>query len=267
MKRLAILTTLVSAFSLAFAAPVLAQAPSNDTYPARTIVAALPFNESLDTTEATTDPNDAELNDQCGAPFTDASVWYEFTATEDGALIVDVFGSTYSAGVIVATGGPGTFSVVACGPGAVLFETTAGETYAILAFDDQGDGNPANGGTLDITIDLPPPPPTVDVTVNPVGQFTTSGSAVISGTVTCIGDADFTFIDVELRQRVGRFVISGVGSTGFVCDGTTSPWSIEVVASNGVFKGGHAVSVTTAVACGLIECGADFEETTVKLRR
>jgi hypothetical protein len=267
MKRVAVLATLVTAFSLAFASPVLAAPPGNDLYAGRTIVGGLPFNEMLDTTEATTDPDDAEANSaECGAPATDASVWYELTAADDGFVIVDVSGSDYSAGVIVVTGSPGSFALVVCGPGAVAFPTTTGETYAILAFDDQQDGG-GNGGTLAITIDTAPPPPTVDVTVDPIGQFTSSGSAVISGTVTCVGEADFTSIDLELRQRVGRFVISGFGSTPFVCDGTTQPWSVEVFAFNGTFKGGHAVAVTFAIACGVIDCGADFEEATVRLRR
>ena len=265
MKRLAILTTLVAAFSLVLATPVLAAPPSNDTYTGRTVIGALPFNASLDTTEATTDADDAEANAQCGAPATDASVWYELTAAADGAVIVDVTGSSYSAGVLVATGAPGTFAVLTCGPGAVVFPTTAGETYALLVFDDQEDGDPANGGTLDITIDTAPPPPTVDVTVDPIGQFTSAGSAIISGTVTCEGTADFTEIDVELRQRVGRVLITGFGFTDFVCDGATHTWSVEVFGSNGLFKGGQAASVTTAFACGF-DCGADFEETTVRLR-
>jgi hypothetical protein len=266
MKHLAILTTLAAAFTLAFAAPVLAVAPGNDTYAARTVVGTLPFSESLDTTDATTDADDAEANAQCGAPATDASVWYELTAAEDGFVVVDVSGSSYTAGIIVATGAPGAFAVLTCGPGAIAFPTTAGETFAILAFDDQADGS-GNGGTLNITIDTAPPPPTVDLTVDPIGHFTSSGSAIISGTVTCVGIADFTSIDVELRQRVGRFVISGFGSTPFTCDGTTQPWSVEVFASNGLFKGGHAVSVTSAIACGAIDCGFDSEEATVRLRR
>jgi hypothetical protein len=266
MKRLAVIASLVTAFSLAFASPVLAQAPSNDLYPGRTLVGALPFSETLDTSEATTDAIDAEANAECDAPATDASVWYEFTATEDGAVLVDVSGSDYSAGVIVVTGSPGAFTLVTCGPVAVAFPTTAGETYAILAFDDQEDGDPANGGTLVITIGPAPPAPTVDVTVDPIGEFTSAGTANISGTVTCTGEADFTSIDVELRQRVGRFIISGFGSTPFVCDGTTQPWSVEVIAFNGIFKGGRAVAVTFAVACGVVGCGEDFQEATVRLR-
>jgi hypothetical protein len=53
---------------LALAAP-----PSNDTFASATLV-DFGFSEVLDTTEATTDGDDAQLNASCGAPATDASV-------------------------------------------------------------------------------------------------------------------------------------------------------------------------------------------------
>lgn len=272
MKRLTVLISLIGLFSLAFAAPVLAAAPSNDTYAGRVdVTGSLPFGDSLDTTEATTDADDVEANDLdfCGAPATDASVWYELTAAADSSILVDVSGSTYSAGVIVATGSPGSFSFVTCGPGAVAFFASSGETYAILAFDDQLDGA-GNGGTLNITIDVAPPPPTVDITVNPIGQFNKlTGSATISGTLSCTGEAFFTEIDVQLTQNVGRFTISGFGgifSEGPVCDGTAQPWSVEVFGQTGKFKGGRAVAVTFAFACGSFDCGFDEETTKVMLR-
>jgi hypothetical protein len=265
MKRLGVVTTLLMSGSLVFAAPVVAAAPTNDTYAGRTVIGSVPFSESVDTTEATTDADDAVPG--CTPPATDASVWYELTAATDGGLVVDVSTSTYSAGVTVATGSPGSFSIVTCGPGAVGFSAVAGETYAIVVFDFQEDGS-GNGGTLNITVAEIPPPPVVDITVNPSGQFNSkTGSATISGTVTCTGAADFAFLEAQLRQRVGRFIISGFGQTEFVCDGTTQPWSLEVFADNGVFKGGRAVSVTFAFACGTFGCGEDFEERIVQLRR
>lgn len=267
MKRLAVLTSVVMITSLALAAPVLAAAPANDVYAGR---AAISIGDSLtvDTSEATTDADDTEMNALCGAPATDASVWYELTATADGWIAVDVSASTYSAGVLVATGGPGSFSLVACGPGATAFEAVTGETYAILAIDDQFDGG-GNGGTLDIEVAEIPPPPEVDVTVNKTGQFNSAtGSATISGTVTCTGDPpEFSFIDVFVRQAVGRFFVDGFGSIeGFTCDGTTQPWSTEVFGFNGTFKGGKALSVSFAVACGEFLCGVDFEERVVQLK-
>lgn len=267
MKRLAILTSLSMILSLSLAAPVLAAVPANDLYTGRESI-AIGDSRTVDTTEATTDADDVDINSQCGAPATDASVWYELTATSDGWIGIDVSASTYSAGVLVATGGPGSFSIVACGPGATAFEAVTGETYAILAIDDQFDGG-GNGGTLEIQVAALPPPPQVDLTVDKFGQFNSStGSATISGTVTCTGGpADFSFIDVFVRQAVGRFFIDGFGFIeGFTCDGTTQPWSTEVFGFNGTFRGGKALSVSFAVACGEFLCGFDFEERVVQLR-
>ncbi len=266
MKRLGILISLVALSSLVFVSPVLAAPPSNDVYTGREAI-AIGDSFSLDTTEATTDADDVEIN-VCGAPAMDASVWYELTATSDGAIVVDVSGSNYSAGVFVATGSPGSFSVVACGPTGVAFDTVAGETYAIVAIDDQLDGG-GNGGMLEIVVAVAPPPPEVTVTVNRTGRFNSrTGSATISGTVTCTGGpVDFSFIDVELRQAVGRFTIVGFGFIeGFACDGTTQVWSAEVFGFNGIFKGGKAVTVTFALACGTFQCGVDFQEHVVQLK-
>jgi len=264
----AAVAALVVTTAVSTAGPAFAVVPSNDTYAGRTPVSGLPFTQILDTTEATTDADDAELNAQCGAPATDASVWYDFTATADGGVVVNMLGSDYTAGAIVATGSPASdWSLVACGPDAVGFPTVAGETYTILVFDDQFDGA-GNGGTLNLTIDLAPPTPTIDVTVNRFGTFNSkTGAATISGTVTCEGEAQFAFLEVNLRQDVGRFTIRGFNGTDVTCDGVTRPWTLEVVADNGKFAGGKALSVTFAVACGLFECGIDFEERTVQLRR
>jgi hypothetical protein len=267
MKRMPVSISLLMLFTMAFATPVLAAPPSNDTYAGRTVIGTLPFSESLDTTQATTDADDTELNAECGAPSTDASVWYELTPTTDLMVLVDVSSSDYPAGVLVGTGSPGSFAIVSCGPGATAFFAETGVTYAILVIDDQSDGG-LNGGTLTISVAEAPPPPTIDVTVDPIGTFNpTAGSATISGTVVCSSDADFAFVDVELRQQVGRFVINGFGSIDVFCDGTAQPWTLEVIGSNGQFKGGRAVAVTFAIACGAFDCGFDFEEQTVMLRR
>jgi hypothetical protein len=254
-------TTVVATGGIALAA-----APTNDTYAGRTVVGAAPFNQTLDTTEATTDGDDVALNTDCGAPATDASVWYEVTADSDGALVADVSNSSYSAGAIVATGTPGSFSLVTCGPQAVGWNTTAGETYSILVFDDQQDGG-GNGGSLALTIDVAPPTPTIDVTVNPTATFNSKTGAVkVSGTVTCTGEAEFAFLEADLAQQVGRFTIRGAGGTDVTCDGATRPWTLDVFGDNGKFSGGKAMSVTFALACGAFDCGVDFEERTIQVK-
>ena len=266
MKRLSIVLSLVVLFSLTLVTPALAAAPANDTYAGRTTIGGLPFSETIDTSEATTDADDAEWNATCGAPATDASVWYEWTADGDSILIADASGSDYTVGITVVTGAPGTFELVACGPDALAFEAIDGETYSIVAFDDQFDGA-GNGGSLSLLVDVAPPPPVVDVTVDPVASFDAhTGSVTVTGTVTCTGTTDLGFIDLQLRQRAGRVIINGYGFAEFVCDGTTQPWSAEVFGDNGLFRGGRAASVTFAVACGVVECGADVEEVTIRIR-
>lgn len=267
MKRLAILFSVLMIFSLFAAAPALAAAPTNDTYAGRAPIAVDDIL-SLDTSEATTDADDIEMNAPCGAPAMDASVWYELTATADAFIGVDVSASDYAAGVFVATGAPGNFDVLACAPGATAFEAVAGETYAILAIDDQSDGV-GNGGMLKIQVAELPPPPVIDLTVNKSGRFNSrTGSATISGTVNCTGGpAEFSFIDVFVRQAVGRFYIDGYGFIeGFACDGNTQAWSAEVFGSNGIFKGGKALAVSFAFACGTFQCGDGFAERVVQLR-
>lgn len=276
MKRLAVLISLVAIGTLALSVPVLAAAPGNDTYPGTTI-GSLPFSDTVDTTAATTDANDAEMNASCGFAATDASVWYAFTALIDERIVIDASTSTYSVGVIVATGSPPSFSGVACGAffgggapqpkatgGPLVFDALSGETYAILAVDF--DGNGVNGGTLNISVEVAPPPPTVTLTVNANGHFNkVSGSATVSGTVICSG-TDFGFIDVQLTQTVGRFTITGFGETSFVCDGSTQRWSAEVLPFGGLFKGGRAASDSIAVACGPIDCGSDEVLRSIRLR-
>ncbi len=265
-KRLVVLVGLLLAGSLAGAAPVLAAAPANDTYPNRQTI-AVGFTDTVGTTEATTDADDLDIAAGClGVPALDASVWYSLTAAADMGIVVDVSASNYSAGVIIASGSLGSFTVEACGPGASAWSAVSGVTYTILVFDDQLDGA-GNGGTLQINVAEAPPPPELSLTVNRRGTFNShTGGAVISGTVTCTGDAEFSFIDVFVRQKVGRLFIDGAGFIeGFVCDGTTQAWSVDVFPFNGLFKGGRAITVTFAVACGAFECGVGFVESIVTL--
>jgi hypothetical protein len=250
----------------AMASPALAAAPSNDTSAGAT-AATIGFSEELDTSEATTDAEDSQLNDSCGAPALDASVWYAITVASDQGVVVDVSQSDYPAGVLVGVGTPGALETIACGPGGTAFFAEAGTTYWALVIDDQSDGG-GNGGTLNISIVEAPPPPTLDVTVNRTGTVNTkTGIATISGTFTC-SNADFADIFIDASQSVGRFTIRGSGEffDVDVCDGTTHTWSAEVFPDNGKFAGGKALAVTFPFACGPIECFDGFAEQTVQLK-
>jgi len=247
------------------ASPVLAAPPGNDVFTGAT-PATVGFSEVLDTTEATTDSDDAQLNANCAAPATDASVWYALDGTDTG-VVVDVSQSDYSAGVLVGVGSQGSLELVTCGPGAVAFFAVAGTTYYVLAIDDQFDGG-GNGGSLSISFNEAPPPPTVDITVNRFGRVNArTGVATISGTYTCT-NGDFIDVFVDARQNVGRFAI--LGSGGFfdfgTCDGSPHTWAADVFPQNGKFAGGKTITVTFAISCGIFECGVGFVEQKVQLR-
>jgi hypothetical protein len=248
--RRAAALTLAIAFVLAGTQPAVAAPPSNDTPSGATSIAPLPFDDSIAIDEATTDALDETLNAECGAPATEGSVWYRFDATADGGLIFDVADSSFSAGALVTAGDPANGDVITCGPGAVAFAVEAGQSYSIMAFSDTPG---VTTGTLVVHAEAAPPPPEIDVTVDPIGTFDPkTGSATVSGTFECSGEqVAFSFIDVALTQTVGRrFEIHGFGSIDAVCDGATHPWTIEVIPDNGSFAGGHALAVTFAVACG-----------------
>ena len=257
---------IVAALTIAASpAVVFAAAPSNDTFAGAT-TASIGFSETIDTSQATTDADDAQLNSKCGAPATDASVWYAIDGT-DQSVIVDVSGSSYSAGVLVGVGTQGNLQTVACGPGLTAFFGAAGTTYYVLAIDDQGDGG-GNGGSLSISFSAAPPPPTIDFTVDPTGRVNTrTGVATISGTVSC-QNSDFVEIDVDARQPVGRFVVRGFGAAfeSGTCDGTTHAWSADVYPDNGRFAGGKTLTASFSFGCGIFECNGGYIEQTVMLR-
>ena len=251
-----------------YAPAALAAAPANDTFPNATVVTA-GFGEVLDTTEATTDSDDAQLNESCGAPATDASVWYSYTAAADGSIAVDVSRSDYTAGVIVGVGPQGSLQTVACGPSTVVFFGTAGTTYYILAFDDQGDGS-GNGGSLNISFNAVEAPVVEDLTVNRFGGFNPqTGVATISGSYTC-SNADFLDTIVNASQMLGGRVATVTGSGSFfdedTCDGLPRNWSVDVFPDSGRFAGGKSMTVAFAFACGSFSCTQGYAERKVQLR-
>lgn len=160
------------------AGSALAAAPTNDVSSSPVAIGTLPFTTTIDTSEATTDADDAALNGQCGAPATDASVWFTVTPTKDGDLFADVSGSDFTAGVIVAQGTGGSATVVSCGAQGTGWTAVAGETYTILAFDDQTDGG--GNGEASPSRSMPPRPWT-----SSPPSTTRPGSTARPGAPTC----------------------------------------------------------------------------------
>ncbi|OLF15460.1 DUF6299 family protein [Actinophytocola xanthii] len=246
------------------ASPASAEPPTNDTIENAVEITAVPFTDTVDTTEATTDAEDAAVNASCGAPVTNGSVWYRLEATAP-AYLVDVSQSDFAAGVIVATGTPGNLSLVSCGPQSIGFEAVEGETYYVMAFSD----DPAVvGGQLVIEVRESGPAPKVSMTVDEVGRVNReTGAATISGTYTCVGEADLTLVQGRLSQEqeqgnvVGDFEQLELG-----CDGVTE-WSAEIVPESGSFQRGLAATYALSAGCNAIGCNTYETIEVVRLRR
>jgi hypothetical protein len=257
---------MVGLCSLGLVGPVMAAAPTNDSYADRAAIAAIPFQDSRDTSEATTEEIDAEASADCGNPPTDASVWYELVPAADGRILVDAAGSNYAVGIIALIGSPGSFELLGCAAGSLSLDTTAGVPLTLLVFDFDGYGN---GGDLELSVTMAPPPPHLDLTVAATGSFDArTGIATVRGTIRCTNGDEFgkNFVSIQLTQTVGRFRFTGEGFGEFVCDGATHAWAFQVASASGKFGGGKAAASVYAVACAF-ECAEAQAERTITLKR
>lgn len=261
LKRLVMAALLLGALA-STAAPALAAAPSNDTFAGAKLV-EIGFSETVDTGEATADADDAQLSATCPAPAVEASVWYAIVG--DGSQIaIDVGASSYSAGVIVATGSQGNLTTLTCGPAFVSFRSEPGVQYYVLAFDDQTDGG-GNGGTLSIEF-FESPLPDLAFSVDGYGRFDPRrGSVTLTGSYSCTEGADFS-IFVDASQRRGRAGVTGFGDFQGQCDGTTQRWTVVVAPEKGKFTGGKLQTSSFGVA-SVPDFGVGYEiDQTVRLR-
>jgi hypothetical protein len=140
--------------------------PANDECTGATVIAAIPYVDSIDTTTATSNPADPSLSCNGSGAQTDGNtVWYQWTPAADIAVNISTVGSTELGGNPLDTahgvyaGSCAALTEVACVDVGLtddlFFEATGGETYYIK-FGEFLDG--AGGGNLVVTVDLPPPP-------------------------------------------------------------------------------------------------------------
>ena len=224
-----------------------AAAPSNDLIGGATVVSALPFVRTLDTTGATTDANDAQVNQTCGAPVTHNSVWYKFTAgPSDTLLAVDTTGSTFSSGVIIATGVAGALTTQACGPVTAKVSVASGKTYFILAFDDTG-----SGGTLHISFHGAAPAPANDK----IGHAAVVSALPFSATLDTTG-ATTDAVDTQANASCGAPATGN--SVWYKFTPGTNDANIFVDASSSDYAAGVAIERGTPGALTTVTCGPFF---------
>jgi hypothetical protein len=237
--------------------------PPNDSIATPTMI-DLPSITTQTTSEATSDPADPTA---CGA--LGHSVWFSWTAPTDGAALISTVGSDYDTVLVVGLAdGTGGMDVLACNDDAgdlqstVVFDAAAGTTYLFMVATYGG----TEGGYLTLSLDLPPPPPSVGLRINARATFALDGTATISGTLECTGVSGIG-LDLLLDQPVGRQSISGWGSWGNACGADASPWSATIAGENGIFLGGPATVTAYVYACNVTGCFEDVVTAAVRLRR
>jgi hypothetical protein len=247
----------------------MAAPPSNDDVTGATAIAALPFTQQVDTTEATTTAEELAWNDYCGAPAMDHAVWYKVTPSADGTVTIDVTGSDYSAGILVLQGTLGDFTPVACAAGTVSGPVAQGGEYYFMIFGDDGANT---GGTLWMNVREPVAPPEVAFTIDHRGTVDRQGGVTVTGTVTCTspdGAGQVEYLFAEIQQPFGRTTVHGFGDAGFFapCDGTPYPWTMQLYPNDGEFSGGKARLTVFAGACGTDQCDESNTQVTLSLKR
>jgi hypothetical protein len=229
--------------------PAFAAAPTNDLFTGATSL-TIGFNETIDTTEATTDSDDAQATDDCSASATDASVWYSYTAAHTSAVMFDASESDYNVQFLVGTGTQGSLTDVRCGVAMISFEAIRDTTYYILAVDDQQDQDNSNGGNLSVSFSE-----LVQGTVGSTGTLLKRGGAVLSGTYTC-DSPEVTEVEVNvdnLGQAGRRSSVNGEGApltiTEPVCNGSAQNWSVQVTPDRGKYVAGASEAVVSFSGC------------------
>lgn len=159
MKRICVAAVLLSLAVLAIPTISLAQ-PANDDFDNATIITKpLPFTDSLDTTLATTAPDDPSCEGR------GHTVWYSFTPSADIPVSANTFGSDYDTTLSAYTGKRGALTQIACNDdfGGTLqsridFQATAGTTVFLMVASFGG----SPGGNLVLTVQEGAPPPPND---------------------------------------------------------------------------------------------------------
>ncbi len=265
MKRALIAFTVLVMLAVG-ASPVAAAAHPKNDLPSGAIAISdvLPQTITQDTTGATVNKKD---DFGCGAGGVDqATVWYTFTPSSDMSVIVDASASSYFVGINLFEGTADANHLINCSGTALIFDAFAGTTYYLMFADADGDN--VNGGTLNVTLDVAPPPLQISLAVDPTARLSNNGAvATVTGTISCSRQAEFAEVDAFLRQTVGRFVISGFGFAETGCGPSPTSWSLDVTGESGRFGGGNIDAQVSAFACDFFTCGDTFVQTTLKAHR
>jgi hypothetical protein len=249
-------TLLVLALTLIPTQVAQAAVPTNDDFAvATTVTEPLPFNDFVDTTDATTSATDPQPS--CA----DAThtVWYSFRPSSDTIVRFDVLPDDNFPSLpnlSVWTGTEGTLSEIACDSNpffipSVQFLAVSTETYFVMV------GSAGSGGGLDFGAE---PIRIASLSLDPKGSvIPRTGVATVHGQVVCSpGPPIAVSVAATISQRIGRTIVTGSSADFFSiqCSSDAATWSFTVKPFNGLFVAGRAqVDVVAESGSGVESAG------------
>ena len=212
-------------------------APANDAFEASTSIADLPYSDSVDLTDATTESGEPQF---CFSG--DRTVWYAVTATRDTKLAARSSSSTaYSQVTAYSSDGSGIggLSFLGCSnfwPANAVFDVQAGETYYLQVSTFWG-----TTGTVQLDLEEQLPPPNDDF-----------ADATAFSSVPFSGSADMTAATVEDGEPSGCQGLSSQQTAWYAFTPSQSGSYIAERSGYGSVSAytGSSVSSVHQVSCG-----------------
>jgi hypothetical protein len=258
MRRMLVVALAAMALVATQATPGLARAPRNDDFDKAKSISALPYVTTVDVRDAT------RADDDPSCRRTGHTVWFKFTPDTDMRLIARVSGRRVAEWISVWKGERGALSAVECGDYRPIFEAEAGTTYYFMV----GTYRNRRGGDIRFRLAEAPPPPTIQVTVDPTVTVDSQTEEVtVSGTLTCDDSAEYVEFYGSVKQADDRrFISASFYEYEVECDGTAHPWSITEL-GDGIFIDGPGLVDIEAYACNRLECAEDEKVVQVTMQR
>jgi hypothetical protein len=239
----------------------LAAAPANDDVTAATVISAVPFADTVDTSEATAAVGDLD----CSGVEDTHTVWYAITPTTDMLLgLRTEFQFAAEVSTSVASGSPGSLSFLQCSFASTqTLAAKAGTTYYIQLASAGTDP----GGLINFSV-APVDPVTVALNLDKTGRIE-GGVITVSGTLQCsrpLPPGSEVVVQGTLTQRSANgWLVPFHSAVG--CPVTPLRWQTTVQVLAGTFVRGRAVLTATAFACDAFTCApSDTESARIRLR-
>jgi len=239
----------------------LAAAPANDDVTAATVIPALPFTDTVDTSEATAAAGDLD----CSGLEDTHTVWYAITPTTDMLLgLRTEFQFAAEVSTSVASGSPGSLNFLQCSFASTqTLDAKAGTTYYIQLASAGTDP----GGLISFSV-VPVDPVTVTLKLDKTGRID-GGVITVSGALQCsrpLPPGSEVAVQGTLTQdSANGWLVPFHSAVG--CPTTPLRWQTTVQVLASTFVRGTATLTATAFACDAFTCASnDTESARIRLR-